>query len=323
MKEFGLGTWSHRISDFGDPEEVVRHAERLAEAGFDLVIPCVKNSPGYLDFKTDVGNVNPDYPDWDPLALLIKECKARGVKVHPWFVVFREGEGSRLLREHPEYSAAGERAEGWACACRPEVRDYVFALYESLADRYQVDGLHLDYIRTGVICKCEYCREQMRARGIAIGQERLDARDAEEWMNWRTENITSFVRRMHEFTRERGIDLSAAVFTGYPGCILSQGQDWVQWAEEGIVDYLFPMTYTNSLRIAVMSTRSHVALVAGKVPLWEGLGKASSMSLLPTASLAAQVEGVLAEGARGVVLFHYPAVTPEDIAAVKKIREGN
>ena len=38
--------------------------------------------------------------------------------------------------------------------------------------------------------------------------------------------------------------------------------------------------------------------------------------------LTEQIETVLAEGADGAVLFHYPAVTDEDIKAVGKIRRS-
>ena len=323
MAKFGLGTWSHSIKDFGaSAQEVAQHAQRLADGGFDLLIPCVKNPPGYLDFFTDAGNVNPDYPDWDPLAVLIEECAARDVEVHPWFCVFREGQGSRLLQEHPECKAEGERAEGWACACRPEVRDYVFSLYKSLAERYDVDGLHLDYIRTGVVCKCEYCRQEMGARGVDIDDEGMGPAQAEEWLKWRIENVTSLVRRVHELTEERGIELSAAVFAGYPWSVPSQAQDWVGWAEDGLVDYLFPMTYTNHLIVADMATQAHVALVDYRVPLWEGLAKKASAAGLPTELLAAQVKAVMAGGADGVVLFAYPSVTDEDIAAINQVRRG-
>lgn len=320
MKKFGLAVWSHQIADFGDMDEVEKHADALADAGFDILIPCVKNPPGAVDFLTDVANVNPSYPDWDPLMVLIDACRARGVKVHPWFCVFTEGEQSKLLQEHPEFTAKFESTHRWACACRDEVQDYVFNLYKSLVANYRPDGLHLDYIRTGGICKCDFCKSQMRERGVNI--DTVEVRDPafEEWTNWRVSRLTNFVQRMREFTRNEGLELSAAVFAGYPDCIRSQAQDWVLWAEEGLVDYLFPMNYTNSLRVAVTRTISHVALVGGKVPIWEGLGKASSASQLTTEALAKQIEGVLDAGAQGVVIFHYRAVTEEDIEAIRCIR---
>jgi len=322
MREFGLAVWSHRITDFGGKDEIEKHADRVAQAGFDILIPCVKNPPGAVDFLTDKADVNTQYPEWDPLKILIEACQARGVRVHPWFCVFTEGEHSRLLREHPEFAAELASTMRWACACRQEVQDYVFELYADLARRYRPDGLHLDYIRSGGICKCEFCKTQMRERGVDIGAVEFRDPSFEVWAEWRVSRLTGFVRHMHEFTAGEGIELSAAVFTGYPDCIRAQAQDWVQWAEEGLVDFLFPMTYTNSLRVAVTRTLCHVALVRGRVPVWEGLGKASSASQLTTEALAEQVSGVLDAGAQGVVLFHYGAVTEDDIGAIGHLRAG-
>ena len=176
----GLAVWSHSVADFGGKDEIEGHADKLAESGFDILIPCVKNAPGTVDFLTDKADVNPSYPDWDPLKVLIEACRNRGVKVHPWFCVFPEGEQSRLLREHPEFSAVYEsdvRLAGmgnlelqsrWACACIPEVQDYLYSLYEDVALRYRPAGLHLDYIRTGGLCRCEFCRKEMTERSVSI-----------------------------------------------------------------------------------------------------------------------------------------------------------
>ena len=100
--DFGLATWSHRVSDFGEnPQEVDAHVKRLADAGFELIIPCVKNAPGYADFTTDIARVNPEYPDWDPLKVLAESADKQNMKVHAWFCVFREGDGSALLSRNP------------------------------------------------------------------------------------------------------------------------------------------------------------------------------------------------------------------------------
>ena len=312
--------WVHSVRNFGeDPDDVEGHVNRLAAAGFDLIIPCVKNPPGYLDFRTEVGNVNPEYPDWDPLAVLNEKASASGIKVHPWFCVFPEGDGSRLLSEHPECAAGLEERFRWACACRPEVQDYALALYESLMANYPVSGVHLDYIRTGGLCRCDYCEAEMRKQGVAIETIESRAPGMSAWVDWRCERITAFVARLHEITQAKGIELSAAVFADYPGCRHSNGQDWVAWAERGIVDFLFPMNYTNSTWDARMRTRCHGALVGGRVPLWEGLGKRSSASELSTQVMVEQITACLEEGCQGIVLFSYPALLDKDFEAVARI----
>lgn len=321
MADFGLGVWSHRITDFGAQDEMRERVARLAEAGFDLVIPCVKNPPGAVDFFTDAADVNPEYPPWDPLKVLIEACAREGMKVHPWFCVFAEGERSRLLREHPDYRARTEEKMQWACACREPVQDYVLALYRSLAEHYRPAGLHLDYIRTGGVCRCDFCASEMKARGIAIADAAPGPPEFETWTNWRVAKITGFVRRVHDLTSREGIELSAAVFAGYPECIASQGQDWAQWAEEQLVDFMFPMNYTQSARVAAMRTKAHLAQVAGAVPVWEGICKrAGQFSRLTPEELGRQMRAVLAEGARGAVIFSYGSLTAEDLAVVRRLK---
>ena len=319
-REFHYATWAHSVSNFGDsPDEVKGHVERLAGAGFDLIIPCVKNPPGYADFRTDVAETNPSYPDWDPLRVLAESAGEHGMEVHPWFCIFPEGEHSRLLSQSPHLAAVHESSNmRWACACRPEVQEYELALYESVAG-YPVHGLHLDYMRTGGPCRCDHCKEQMSSRGVDIGE--VDRRDPgfARWVDWRCERITSFVERMRELTRSKGIKLSAAVFADIPSCRNSNGQDWAEWAEKDLIDLMIPMNYDNSTRNVGLRTRQHLAAVKGHCPVWEGLGIASSASRLTTEVMVEQVGAAKQGGAEGVVLFHYPALTDEDLATLKAL----
>jgi uncharacterized lipoprotein YddW (UPF0748 family) len=272
-----------------------------------------------VDFFTEVADVNPECPEWDPLRVLIDACQGKGIKVHTWFCVFREGEGSRLLRGNPDF-AAQVPDPNWACACREEVQDYEYDLCRSVAERYSPDGLHLDYIRTGEPCRCEFCRERMLERGIDITKLTwnpwyLNDSDLEAWTEWRVSRITDFVRRIHGSTRQLDMELSAAVFAGYPDCIYIQGQDWVEWARADLIDYLFPMNYTTSLRYAIARTISHLALVRGNVPVWEGL--AMAMQPHQPHIIPELVRSVRDAGAQGAVLFHYPFLSDQDLKAIK------
>ena len=132
-----------------------------------------------------------------------------------------------------------------------------------------------------------------------------------------------FVGRMRELTRKEGAELSAAVFGGYPECIAPQAQDWVRWAEDRLVDALVPMNYTQSTRVAVMRTKAHMAQVAGRVPVWEGIcRRAGNFSNLNPDELRDQMENVLAEGPQGIVIFSYGSLTPEDLAVCKALKDA-
>jgi uncharacterized lipoprotein YddW (UPF0748 family) len=212
-RKFHYATWDHSILNFAkSPDEVKGHVRRLANAGFDLIIPCVKNPPGYADFRTNIAEINPSYPAWDPLQVLAESASEHGLEVHPWFCVFLEGQYSKLLNRAPHLAAVFESSDlRWACACRPEVQEYELALYESVA-AYPVHGLHLDYIRSGGLCRCEYCKEQMSSRGIDIEKLERTSPGYDEWVKWRSGRITSFVERMRELTRSKGIKQSENIF---------------------------------------------------------------------------------------------------------------
>ena len=315
--------------------------DRLADAGIELIIPLMKTN-GPVSYQSKVAHVAGWCKDWDPLETLAHEANRAGVKLHPWLCVFREGEGSALMEAHPELVAVSKppsereremmaarprrqgtqrRGPDWACPRAPEVQDYEAALYEELM-AYDVAGVHLDYIRYGSrrTCYCERCRSACReAHGFdPVDLERTDARTG-DWLEVRAQPVTQFVERMHKATRAKAKELSAAVFTSYPSCYESQGQDWADWAERGLVDLMLPMNYAVSTKVASRRAQAHVAFVNGKVPLQEGLGKSSSMSQLPTKDMMAQAEACLAEGADGICLFVHHGVTDEDLAALKRL----
>jgi len=178
-------------------------------------------------------------------------------------------------------------------------------------------------MRTGAPCTCEFCRGQMAEEGVNIDEAKPGTREYEEWAKWRVGRLTEFVRNMRELTREAGVELSAAVFSGYPECISPQAQDWVRWAEEELLDALMPMNYSQSTRVAVMRTKAHMAQVAGKVPVWEGIcRRAGNFSNLNPDELRDQMESVLAEGPQGLVIFSYGSLTPEDLAVCRALKDA-
>lgn len=311
----------------GDPDGTGRELDRLGAAGFKLLLPLVKGSQS-VDFRTNVGTVNPEYPAWDPLAVLLKEASARSMVVHPWFVVFDEETGSPLLATHPQYAAVFDRGSGWACACQPGVQEYELALCQSVLENYPVRGVHLDYIRTGGWCRCAYCTEEMKHRGVDIhavrphegGPGRMAWGEGHAaWGEWRAGRVTDFVTRLHASLQPKKVEISAAVFPEYPGCMLDEGQDWVAWADQGILEYIFPTTYVDSTREARMRARCHRALVGPRPQLWEGLGKSSSHSELSTRTMLDEAKACVEEGSQGIVFFSHSALTDEDVSALSTL----
>jgi len=307
---------------------------RVREWGFDLLIPCVKLYDGWCDYHSRVGIVRPGWEEFDPLLVLAEEGSDVGLEVHPWSCVFVESlnsEGSALMREHPEaraikLTAGGPEPQGWACPSHEVVRDYNVAICEEILENYPVQGMHLDYIRNGGFqipegCQCEVCRAAFREMtGAELTADAFPgiSQAAQNYVpltRWRAAQVTEVVRRVHEAAAKRGKGVSAAVFSNFPIAYFDQGQDWVTWAHQGIVDYLFPMTYIALPEVVKWWTECYVAMVKGAVPVWPGL--CYFQDCLSVETMTEQIASAKQAGADGVVIFEYTGMSEEMAAALR------
>ncbi len=104
---------------------------------------------------------------YDPLRYMIEQCHRRGIQVHAWFVNGAYGAPAvrHVLDQHPDW-AVQEGAGGlWYDFSRPEVRRFESNLMIECLRKYDVDGLHFDYIRYGPHqCYCDYCQTTFARR---------------------------------------------------------------------------------------------------------------------------------------------------------------
>ena len=80
MSKVHKATWLHKLPS--TPQEVRALAQRVAEAGFEMLIPCVKQSSGIADYQSKVAKVRDEYKTWDPLMVLAEESNKLGLSVH-------------------------------------------------------------------------------------------------------------------------------------------------------------------------------------------------------------------------------------------------
>jgi len=333
MAKFYKGVWSSPSTDFANgPNSVEPMVNRLAQAGFDLIIPVVKGGDGYVNYHSRIEKVRPQFKEWDPLVLLIKEAKSVGMKVHPWMCVFKENENSTIIQKNQTLRMVNLEGEPtpWVCPASEEVQEYELNLYREVMDNYDIDGVHMDYIRydSENVCFCERCRSGFKKETgidpLEIGKSShyLNRKHPfwAQWIEWRAKWITKFVEKLSKLTKVKNKELSAAVFMEYPECIIYEGQDWADWAERKLINYAFPMTYTNSTLMVKRRTINHLAQVRGTCSVWEGLGKESSRSSLSTKALIDQAKASREEGAEGIVLFSYTALTDKDLSALSKLK---
>lgn len=313
--EFKLGAWANPVSLFKSEEDIKKSLELMHKYNFSFLVTVVKPSEGFVHFKSELADVSPYGKEFDFMKYLTKYAKEYDIRVHGWFCVFPEGllEPKGFLKKHPECAAIDEWGNkiGWACPSHEESQDYEYSLIEEFVSNYDVDGVHLDYIRYPEIdvyraCVCEKCGGK------------LDYTN-KDWIMNRVNNITKFVERVHRLARSYNIEVSAAVFPNQYSCIIVIGQDWISWCRKGLLDWVAPMNYGNSTFWVIHRSKIHRSLVSTK--LYEGIGKKTSVSSLNPKDLYEQVKGVKEVGADGAIIFTLNVLTEEDMKLLKELTE--
>jgi uncharacterized lipoprotein YddW (UPF0748 family) len=309
--------WNHSGTG-AYPGDWPRTADALADCGFNAVFPNMlwgglAHYPSALlphsDTYTSLG---------DQIAQCVDACHARGVEVHVWKVNWN-------LSNAPQSFIDTMRAAGrtqvdvygtdldWLCPSDPDNLALERDTMLEVARLYDVDGIHFDYIRypNGDTCFCDPCRARFEAQmGQTVANWPTDCHgggvSAEAYRDWRADQITALVRAVREAVDAEDLDveISAAVFNSYPHCRSSVGQDWVAWMDEGLLDLLCPMDYTDSAVEFEMLVQSQSGFVAGRIPLVPGIGVSASRSTLSPDQAILQASLTRSLGAQGFILFN-------------------
>lgn len=297
-----IGVWVHpsSLSSKESVEDTVNVASRVP---IDKLMVLVKDGNGNLFFRYK------DYrPEYDYLKDLTKLAKDQGLEVHAWFVTLREGGETPKgwVARNPQYAVINEMGKpvGWICPSYEKARQRILSLFKELLENYEVEGIHLDYIRYP---------EPIVARGCFCNQCGKGGYTDEDWVMRGVEHVSILVEESYELVKEYGAELSAAVFPNYPDCIVSVRQDWRRWVDEGLLDWLAPMNYTNIMEVFRIRTMIHASIVPEGILLFEGIGKKSSMSNLSPGRLIRQAEIAVRMGADGIMIFSYASLTKEDL----------
>jgi len=283
-------TWEH-ISSSLTPEQnkanVRAILDRHKAANMNAVLwQCRQSGTAYYNSSYEPWGyyAGYQYPGYDPLAYAIEEAHKRGMELHAWFNVFQVSStypGAPAVL-HPE----------WICRDRDgnpmtsnicfspgleAVRAYTIAVAMEIVRKYDIDGLHLDYVRWN-----EYSNSKLSKRLAKMAEEQqwLDGmipveqlQDLEEnaagrylydvehpysagvpagfssWEDWWRWSVTEFVRVLHDSIQavKPWVRLSPAALGKYNWSSW-QGygtvyQDAALWFNEGYVEQLTPMHY--------------------------------------------------------------------------------
>ena len=181
---------------------------------------------------TGKGGKNPGY---DPLQFAIDECHKRGMELHAWVVSIPVGKwndiGCKRLRERYPSMIHKIGDEGYMNPEQSQTAEYIGKICREIVERYDVDGIHLDYIRYPENWKIRVSRQQGRDHITRIVRAvNHQVKSLKPWVKISCSPIGKS-REMSRFT-SRGWNAYDAV------CQDAQG-----WLRDGLMDQLYPMMY--------------------------------------------------------------------------------
>jgi uncharacterized lipoprotein YddW (UPF0748 family) len=331
----GRAFWNHSGTG-AYPGDWERTAKELAAGRFNMVLPNMLWG-GVAHYRSDV---LPRSATFEKLGDQIAQCVAaahkHGIEVHVWKVNYNLSTAPRSFVQEmrkagrTQVSARGEPVD-WLCPSHPENLKLELESMLEVARKYDVDGLHFDYIRypDGDSCYCDGCRKRFEAES---GKKVTDwpaecyrGARREEYRTWRCQQITRLVeavRREGKKLKPR-LKVSAAVFGAYPACRESVGQDWVAWVKAGYLDFMCPMDYTESDLAFSALVSNQLKQTSGRIPMYPGIGATASRSALSPDRVVGQIHEARSAGAAGFTIFNLDRGTIGEIVPAVGLGAGS
>ncbi len=255
------------VWDIDTPEKIDELVRDAYRSNFNQIIAEVRyrSDAMYIPNRT-----NRDYPNpepicylieksgFDPLQYLIDKAQKHNIEVHAWFTVFvvtpHEETNMRpgnVYYEHPEWITVNsggkkmrmnEHEGAFLDPGIPDVHDYLTNVILDVAANYEVDGIHLDYIR--------YPEYELGYNPLALDQYERETPVPTEsaWLYWRQRQVSRLVARIYAEVKslDPKIAVTASVKPDIRSARSEYGQNWMEWIESGTIDYVYLMAYTLS-----------------------------------------------------------------------------
>ena len=174
-------------------------------------------------------------PGYDALQFAIDECHKRGMELHAWVVTIPVGRwdalGCKTLRKKFPTLIRKIGTDGYMNPENARTGNYLANICREITHNYNIDGIHLDYIRYPETWDIKVSREQGRQHITRIVQKIHDAVKGEKpWVKM----SCSPVGKYDDLSRywSHGWNANTKV------CQDAQG-----WLKSGLMDELFPMMY--------------------------------------------------------------------------------
>lgn len=237
--------------------DLCQQLDQLKKAGINTILfqTRIRSTTAYASaiepwdgvFTGQVGK----RPTYDPLKLAINECHKRGMECHAWVVAFpickvtvaKQLGKKALPAQHPELcQRCGDQ---WMMDPGvPGTATYLARICKEIAENYNIDGIHLDYIR-------------YPEAGIPFNDDKTYRNYGKGLSKtaWRTANIDRCVQTIQQAVKtvKPWIKLSCSPVGKYADLSRYSSRGWnardavsqdaQRWLRMGWMDMLFPMMY--------------------------------------------------------------------------------
>lgn len=237
--------------------EMCNMLDEVASLGFNTLFFQARIR-GEVFYKSDIEPWSPivsgtagKSPGYDPLAFVIEECHRRGLECHAWLISIPVGSTRQVQQQgkratparHPELCVKLKN-EWYLDPGHPQTAHYLASIAAEIARNYDIDGIHLDYIRY----PGENGKFPDEKSYAAYG-------DGTPLNEWRMNNISHIVNTVSGAIKDidNSIMVSSAplgryeIINGLPSsdwvCTGSAQQDPLQWLADGDNDFIAPMMY--------------------------------------------------------------------------------
>jgi uncharacterized lipoprotein YddW (UPF0748 family) len=252
---------------YKSPKQVDTLIQRAHQGNLNaLFVQVRKRGDAYFlkGLEPPASDINyPGHPNWDPLGYLLQRAHTANppLEVHAWMNTFFVGQTSAVFLDMGDSwsnlnSDGTNDGYGYLDPGIPAVRAYTQQVMADVVRRYNVDGIHMDFVRYPDGGNWGYSKIALDLYAKSSGSTARPAPSDPAWQQWRREQVTDFVRGLHEQIakiRPR-VKLSGALIAYGPGPQSNSDwlssrtytevyQDWATWFRLGYLDIGVPMNY--------------------------------------------------------------------------------
>ena len=171
LKMKSVWLWGATVRELGR-EGAVSVVRDLEKHGFTDIFLMLKDASMVVGYPSKVA-LSVVKSEQDPLREIIAAAHKKKIKVHAWYVINQD---KLWAEKHPEevmvHLKNGPLKDGRISPLAPGYQNYIKEQVREIIDNYQVDGVHLDYIRYphAVYSFDKYTLAEAEKRGIDVEQ---------------------------------------------------------------------------------------------------------------------------------------------------------